>query len=289
MISEKHIEKIKSLPIWNNEITIKNLDGGLTNHNFIVIDSSDKLVVRLGEDILQHHVLRSNELISSKAAFEAGVSPEVVYSSPGVLVLKYIESQTLSATDVRNNIDNIIPLIKKVHYEVPKKLFGPAMIFWVFHVIRNYAKFLENKKSLHTAILSKLIENCQVLEDLSSPYQIIYGHNDLLPANFLNDGFRLWLIDWEYSGFNSPLFDLGGLASNCDLSADQEIYLLESYFDKKIDSILLRQYNAMKCASLLRETMWSMVSEITSKIDFDYRKYTKENLKKFEDSYKKLK
>ena len=109
MISEKHIEKIKSLPIWNNEITIKSLDGGLTNHNFIVIDSSDKLVVRLGEDILQHHVLRSNELISSKAAFEAGVSPEVVYSSPGVLVLKYIESQTLSATDVRNNIDNIIP------------------------------------------------------------------------------------------------------------------------------------------------------------------------------------
>ena len=62
---------------------------------------------------------------------------------------------------------------------------------------------------------------------------------------------------------------LGGLASNCNFSNDQEIYLLESYFGKKIDSNILRQYNAMKCASLLRETMWSMVSEITSKIDFD--------------------
>ena len=54
---------------------------------------------------------------------------------------------------------------------------------------------------------------------------------------------------------------------------------MESYFSKKIDSNILRQYNAMKCASLLRETMWSMVSEITSRIEFNYEEYTKENLK----------
>ena len=288
-MSNKNIEKIKSLPIWKNKIIIKKLDGGLTNHNFIVIDSSDKFVVRIGEDIIEHHILRSNELISTKAAYDTGIGPEVVYSASGILVLKYIESQTLSAEDIKNNIEKIITLIKKVHYEMPKKLFGPAIIFWVFHVIRNYAKFLEKNKSSHKNILPSLIEKCQFLEYQSSPYQIVYGHNDLLPANFLNDGSRLWLIDWEYSGFNSPLFDLGGLASNCDFSIDQEIYLLENYFDNKIHANLLRQYNAMKCASLLRETMWSMVSEITSKINFDYSIYTKKNLNKFEDSYKKLK
>tara|TARA_Y100000590_G_C15693439_1_gene1004274 strand:- start:1298 stop:2167 length:870 start_codon:yes stop_codon:yes gene_type:complete len=288
-MTNKNIDKIKSLPIWKKEIIIEKLDGGLTNHNFIVVDSSDKFVVRIGEDIIEHHVLRSNELISTKAAHDAGIGPKVVYSSPGVLVLEYIESQTLSEKDVGNNIDKIINLIKKVHYEMPKKLFGPAMIFWVFHVIKNYAKFLGNKNSLHKNILPSLIEKCQILENLSSPYQIVYGHNDLLPANFLNDGSRLWLIDWEYAGFNSPLFDLGGLASNCNFSNDQEIYLLESYFGKKIDSNILRQYNAMKCASLLRETMWSMVSEITSEINFDYSVYTKNNLNKFEETYKKFK
>ena len=288
-MTNKNIDKIKSLPIWKKEIIIEKLDGGLTNHNFIVVDSSDKFVVRIGEDIIEHHVLRSNELISTKAAHDAGIGPKVVYSSPGVLVLEYIESQTLSEKDVGNNIDKIINLIKKVHYEMPKKLFGPAMIFWVFHVIKNYAKFLGNKNSLHKNILPSLIEKCQILENLSSPYQIVYGHNDLLPANFLNDGSRLWLIDWEYAGFNSPLFDLGGLASNCNFSNDQEIYLLESYFSKKIDSNILRQYNAMKCASLLRETMWSMVSEITSEINFDYSVYTKNNLNKFEETYKKFK
>ena len=286
---ENHLEIIRSLPIWNNEIDIKSLDGGLTNHNFLVKDNSNKLVVRLGEDILEHQVLRSNELISSKAAYEAGVSPEVVFSSKGVLVLKYIEGKTLSVEDVRNNIDDIISLIKKVHYEIPKKLFGPAMIFWVFHVIKNYVKFLENKKSLHIPILKELLLCCNKLENLSSPYYIVYGHNDLLGANFLKDNnSRLWLIDWEYSGFNSPLFDLGGLASNNDFSLDEEIYLLENYFDKKINPTLLSQYNAMKCASLLRETMWSMVSEITSKIDFDYAKYTKENLIKFQNFYKNI-
>ena len=288
-MTNKNIEKIKSLPIWKKEITIKKLDGGLTNHNFLVIDSSDKFVVRIGEDIIEHHVLRSNELISTKAAYDAGIGPKVSYSASGVLVLKYIESQTLSIKDIKDNIEKIITLIKKVHYEMPKKLFGPAVIFWVFHVIRNYAKFLENNKSLHKNILPSLIEKCEVLENLSSPYLIVYGHNDLLPANFLNDGSRLWLIDWEYSGFNSPLFDLGGLASNCDFSIDQEIYLLENYFDNKIDANLFRQYNAMKCASLLREAMWSMVSEITSKINFDYSIYAKKNLNKFDDSYKKLK
>ena len=129
----------------------------------------------------------------------------------------------------------------------------------------------------------------ELLEKKSSPYQIVYGHNDLLPANFLNDGSKIWLIDWEYSGYNSPLFDLGGISSNNNFSNDEEIYLLENYFERKIDSDLLIKYQAMKCASLLREAMWSMVSEITSKINFDYSQYTKENLEKFENSIKEFK
>lgn len=285
---EENYSKIRSLPIWKNKIDIKSLDGGITNFNYLVSDGEKKMVVRLGEDIMEHQVIRSNELIASKAAYEAGVSPKVIYSSKGILVLDYIQSQTLSSEDVRKNLDEIIILIKKVHFEIPKKLFGPAMIFWVFHVIKNYAKYLDTQKSSYKPILNKLISCSDHLEKLSSPYQIVYGHNDLLPGNFLNDGLKLWLIDWEYSGFNSPLFDLGGLASNNDLSTDQEIYMLEKYFEKKIDNQNLYKYKAMKCASLLRETMWSMVSEITSDIDFDYTGYTKENLSKFEESYKSI-
>ena len=286
---KKNIEKsIRSIPIWNENIKIQTIDGGLTNQNFLIEENNKKYVVRLGDDIPEHLVSRSNELIVSKAASNAGISPKVIYHSEGILVLDYIECTTLSAEGVRKNIKSIIPLIKKIHHEIPKNLYGQSVIFWVFHVIRNYVKFLYDNKSSHSKILSDLISQSELLEKKSSPYEIVFGHNDLLPANFLDDGSRLWVIDWEYAGYNTPLFDLGGLSSNNDFSFEEETYLLENYFENKINDKLLLQYNSLKCASLLRETMWSMVSELTSKIDFDYANYTQENLLKFNQAYKSL-
>ena len=287
-MDDKTKKLIQSIPIWKNSIEIKTIDGGLTNQNFLVQENSNKFVVRLGDDIPEHLVSRSNELIASKAASEANIGPKIIYSDKGILVLEYIESTTLTAKDVRDKIDLIIPVLKKIHLEIPKKIFGQSLIFWVFHVIRNYEKFLKDNKSSYTNLLPDLLSQSAKLEKNSSPYEIVFGHNDLLPGNFLDDGSRLWIIDWEYAGFNTPLFDLGGLASNCDFSQKEEIHLLENYFDKKIDDKLLLQYHSLKCASLLRETMWSMVAELISKIDFDYKNYTQENLLKFNQSYKNL-
>jgi len=89
----------------------------------------------------------------------------------------------------------------------------------------------------------------------------------------------------DYAGFNSPLFDLGGLASNNGLTEPQERWLLETYFETALTDALWHRYQAMKCASLLRETMWSMVSEIHSKLDFDYPAYTRQNLARFEAAF----
>jgi thiamine kinase-like enzyme len=81
------------------------------------------------------------------------------------------------------------------------------------------------------------------------------------------------------------LFDLGGLASNSELSSDQEISLLEAYYASDADSGLVERFEAMKCASLLRETLWSMTSEIHSSLDVDFAAYTAENLARFEAAY----
>ena len=117
---------------------------------------------------------------------------------------------------------------------------------------------------------------------------MVYGHNDLLPANFIDDGKRLWLIDWDYAGFNSPLFDLGNLCSNNEVAPEDEDWLLEAYFERPLDADLRRRYRAMKCASLLRETLWSMVSEIHSTLDFDYAAYTRDYLARFERAFAEL-
>ena len=113
------------------------------------------------------------------------------------------------------------------------------------------------------------------------PVEIVFGHNDLLPANLIDDGARLWLIDWDYAGFNSPLFDLGGLASNNGLNEVQEGAMLAAYFDRAPDAALWRSYRAMKAAAALREALWSMISEIHSDLDFDFSDYSQKNLTSF--------
>ena len=282
------IEKIKTLSIWKNDLTINPLEGGITNLNFLVNHGNEKLVVRLGQDIPEHLVYRSNEINVSKAAHEIGVSPKLIHSEQGVLVLEFIESETLDPKGVQKNLEKIIPVIKKIHNEIPNFLSGQPAIFWVFHVIKYYANFLRSNHSIHQNKIDELLLKASKLEKLSSPREIVFGHNDFLAANFLDDGFKIWVVDWEYGGFNDPLFDIGGLASNNDFKQDLEKEALELYYEKSISNDFLLKYDSMKTASLLRETMWSMVSEITSKLDFDYGEYTQENLSKFNDAFDSL-
>jgi len=282
------IEKIKSLSIWSHELKINPLEGGITNLNFLVNHGNDKLVVRLGQDIPEHLVFRSNEINVSKAAYEIGVSPKLIHSELGVLVLEYIESETLNPTGVQKNLDRIMPVIKKIHNEIPNFLSGQPAMFWVFYVIKYYANFLRSNHSSHQDKIDDLLYKASKLEKLSSPREIVFGHNDFLAANFLDDGSKIWVVDWEYGGFNDPLFDIGGLASNNDFNQDLEKEALEMYYEKTLTNDVLLKYNSMKTASLLRETMWSMVSEITSKLEFDYDLYTQENLSKFNEAFESL-
>ena len=136
--------------------------------------------------------------------------------------------------------------------------------------------------------LPRLLAAAEGLEETVGPIEPVFGHNDLLAANLIDDGTRLWLVDWEYGGFNSPLFDLGGLASNNELSPEQEDWLLEAYYGTPVTDDLRCGYAAMKCASLLREAMWSMVSELHLTVDFDYQAYTAENLRRFDQAYAAL-
>jgi thiamine kinase-like enzyme len=117
------------------------------------------------------------------------------------------------------------------------------------------------------------------------PLPIIFGHHDLLPANLLEDANRLWLIDYEYAGFGTAMFDLAGAASNSGMEAGQAGQMIEAYLGHPPDAPFLRAFAAMQCASLLREAMWAMVSDIhLSAPGVDYRAYADENLKRLDEA-----
>jgi thiamine kinase-like enzyme len=282
-------ERIARMPFWNGRpITPERLGGGITNLNFTVTDRGERFVVRVGDDILVHQIMRFNERAASEAAFAAGISPEVVHSEPGILVLRYIDGHTCTAEDMRDpaRLAKVLPLIKRVHRELPRFLRGPTLAFWVFHVIRDYIHTLTGSQSRYVSRLNDFVDVASDLELAVGPIDLVFGHNDLLAGNFIDDGQRIWLIDWDYAGFNSPLFDLANLASNSEFDGEQEEWMLTTYFGRMPEML---PYEAMKCASLLREAMWGMVSEIHSKLDFDYAAYALDYLDRFSRAYSRFK
>jgi thiamine kinase-like enzyme len=274
-----------ALPIWTGKATATSLGGGITNLNVLVTDAKRRAVVRIGDDIPVHQIMRFNELAASRAAHAAGVSPAVLHHEPGALVIDFVDGRTMTADDLQDQdlLEQALALVMHAHRDIPLHLRGPALTFWVFQVVRDYAATLEEGRSRHRSTLPDLLAEAERLERAVGRIEMVFGHNDLLPGNFLHDGARMWLIDWDYAGWGSPLFDLGGLAANCRLEAEQEAWMLQAYFGVNPDADLWRRYRAMKAAAALREAMWSMVQEIHSQLDFDYKAYTAEYL----DTYRR--
>lgn len=273
------IARAAALPCFDAPTEIEPLTGGITNVNLRVTDGDRRFVVRLGEDIPEHGVQRWNELALSRAAKAAGISPAVHYHEPGVLVLDFIEAETWTEEIARDpaNVPRIVDLLKRTHHAIGPHLTTPVLTFWPFQVNRTYATRLRADGSAHVAALPDLMAELDRLEQATGAVTLVIGHNDLLAANVLDDGQQLWLIDWEYGGFNTPLFDLAGLAGNNGYSEAQEQAMLEQYFSAPA-STHWQAYQAMKCASLMREALWSMTSEIHSDLEFDYAAYTAENM-----------
>lgn len=278
-MSQDAIERAASLSCFSNPTDITPLGGGITNVNLTVRDGGATFVVRLGDDIPEHGVMRWNELVLSRAAHALGVAPRVVYHEPGVLVLEFLQARTFAEEDVRNDatLPRVIDLIARVHKGLGAHLTTPVLTFWPYQVNQVYAARLVADGSTYARQLPGLMAAQSRLIEVTGPVDLVIGHNDLLAANLLDDGHQLWLIDWEYGGFNTPLFDLAGLAGNNGLSEAQERAMLDQYFGSSAGD-QWRPYQAMKCASLLREVLWSMTSEIHSDLDFDYAAYTAENM-----------
>jgi thiamine kinase-like enzyme len=275
--------RIAALPLWQGKPTITPLVGGLSNISYTVTDGSGKYVARSGADYPFHHVNRERELIAARAAHAAGFAPEIVYAEPGLMVSRFIEGAVFKPADVRANIGRIVQLLKHFHEEMPARLTGSAYIFWVFHVVRDYANTLRQSTNAQAARLPELLDINEELETAQTPLRIGFGHNDLLPANIIDDGKRLWLIDFEYAGFNTAMFDLAGLASNAGFDDVQSGDLIEAYFGRQTTDNLRTSHAAMQCASLLREALWSLVSEMyLNAPGADYDAYARQNFERFD-------
>ena len=114
-MSAELIDRIQSLSCWSGAVEPVPIEGGITNLNFKVFDGNESFFVRTGIDIPIHGVMRFNELAAAKAAERVGLSPEIIYSEPGLLVCRFIDGRTYSEQDVRmeRNLVRILDLLKR--------------------------------------------------------------------------------------------------------------------------------------------------------------------------------
>jgi thiamine kinase-like enzyme len=124
-----------------------------------------------------------------------------------------------------------------------------------------------------------LLAEVRDLEARIEPFLPTFCHNDLMPANLLDTGDRVWVIDWEYAGIGHPLFDLAGLSSNGAFDAAQDSALLAAYGVELAPDDA--QLTVMKAMAALRESLWAVVQGSQSAIDFDYGAYRDDSYAKY--------
>ena len=280
--------KAASLAIWCRPVEPEPVGGGITNANFLVDDGQRRCFVRIGDDIPVHHILRWHELAASRAAMPPGSRPRCCTRSPACWcstwsrAARWGRRTSASAGSWRGSCRCCAGATARCRATCA----GRRLAFWVFHVLRDYAATLRAGSSRMAAAAAATCSPAP--SDWSAPSarsSWCSATTTCSPANFIDDGERLWLVDWEYAGFNSPLFDLGGLASNSRAwpPAEPRVAARGLFRPRRSTTALRRRAAAMSAASLLREAMWSMVSELHS----THRPstivaYTAENLARFD-------
>ena len=228
---------------------------------------------------------REAECIANKAAAELGIAPKVaaLLTEPSALVTAFVSGREMRADELREpeTIAEVAHDLRQLHdsgTELPTD-------FDSFRLVEQYAEtgrehgseppdgYEEALKAAHT--IERAIEG-------QPGHEPVPAHNDLLPANFLRDGNRMQLIDWEYAGMGDRWFDLGNFAVNNELDDDQEALLLEAYFGEPPDDRRRATLKLFRFMSDFREGMWGVVQAGVSELEFDFRDYAQKHFDRLE-------
>jgi thiamine kinase-like enzyme len=284
LTGELHDELVHSLgrlpELAGREMVLTTLSGGITNRNFLVSADGlqERFVIRLaGNDTHLLGISREVEHAATVAAAGRGVGPEVVaFIRPeGYLVTRFIEGRPVPEETMRrpDSLRRVAQALRSIHD-------GPAIpgLFVPLRIVEAYralavARGVPIPPEYELAVaLGRRIE----LALLSAPIELRPCHNDLLNANFIDDGARLRIVDWEYAGMGDPYFDLGNFSVNHELEPDGDALLVEAYEGASRRDRLAR-LTLMRIVSDFREAMWGVLQQGISSLDVDFVAYAAEH------------
>ena len=261
---------LDQVPLVKNRTSVTELSGGLTNRNLAIESDGTKYVARISSnssDLL--NINREDEYKNTILAAEVGIGATVHDYLPGqgLLLISYINGKTFGAQDIANNLPRVAKSVRTLHSAKPF-----VSDFNMFTLQKRYLDIVQSNNFIYP---DKYLDYEGHIADLKKalsvlPSEIVPCNNDLLPGNFIDDGDKIWLIDYEYSGNNDACFELGNIWAEAFLEYDALVELIDSYYGAHRPEKIARAW----LQSLMAKygwTLWAAIQASISDIDFDFR------------------
>ncbi len=255
------------------DVTTSLLSGGHMNSAYVVQAGDARYVVRIpgvASGLLVPD--RANERHNTVAAAASGVSPQVVdyFDDWEVMVLEYIEGETLTDDTVGkgDRIPRVAGMLRTLHA-------GPRFRadFDMFRTAERWLRMCDEREIATPQGLRQRMDRVALAAEALAvfPMDSVPSHNDLSSDNLIDDGRRLWLIDFEYSGNNDPCYDIADLASQASLDDDRRAMLCEAYFGVA-DPVLLAR---MRLHSTIADIAWAVWASIQLRVSSRERDFAR--------------
>ena len=249
--------------------SITELSGGLTNRNFLVQTPDEKYVARVSSNSSSLlSIDRGSEFINSTIAGKGKVGAEVLDYLPGegLLLISYIKGKTYGAEDVAANLSRIATSLRALH-----ALDSFDHEFNMFTTQKNYQKIVQEQGfRLPEGYLDFGSKVDEIKRAMSVLFEgLVPCNNDLLPGNFIDDGQKIWLIDYEYSGNNDACFEIGNVWAEAFLPIDALEELVSGYYGEYCPDKVARAWLWALMAKY-GWTLWASIQSSVSDLDFDF-------------------
>jgi thiamine kinase-like enzyme len=276
MLHNTHLRSIISkLPMLADATSITALGGGLTNLNYRIDTPRKSFVMRVSDTATSLlGIDRERERINTAKAHQAGAGAEVIGFLPeeNVLLISWVDAKTLHADDIHTNttlLPRIADSLRKLHAGTTfmGEFYFPAIRKKYLEIVLNRKYFLPENYLL---VEERVTELEKKLASTAEPF--VPCNNDLLAENFLDDGKKIWIIDYEYSGQNEASFEIGNFSSEVFLTDEQLGVFCDAYWAKHLAEKISR---AMAWSMIARFgwIMWASIQEAVSPVDFDFRSW----------------
>jgi thiamine kinase-like enzyme len=250
--------------------------GGMTNRVYRVTLDGAPAVLRIAGEGTAEYINRAHEAEMARLAATAHVSPDVLHADPvsGLMVTRHVEAVTMMPALFRNREGAVARAA-----EVFRKLHSSGVTFpfrfELFAMIDDYLALLATKDVALPAGYHEVVREAgSVRAALArNPVAPVACHCDPLCENFLDDGARMWLVDWEYSGMNDPMWDLGDVSVEGGFDAAQDEALLTAYFGGEAPAAERGRMVIFKAMCDLLWTLWGLIQLANGNPAEDFRAY----------------